>query len=71
MEWLIWLGAAVSLAGLLGLFGCIIKVWRAKRAGLDDEGLREVMRKIVPLNMATLLLSVFGLAMVMVGILLG
>ncbi|AWI83162.1 hypothetical protein CEW88_05480 [Alloyangia pacifica] len=71
MEWLIWLGAAVSLAGLLGLFGCIIKVWTAKRAGLDDDGLREVMRKIVPLNMATLLLSVFGLAMVMVGILLG
>ncbi|ANT62824.1 hypothetical protein [Salipiger sp. PrR002] len=71
MEWLIWTGAAVSLAGLLGLFWCIFRVWSAKRAGMDDEALRAVMRKIVPINMGALLLSVFGLVMVLIGVMLG
>ncbi|MCA0845675.1 hypothetical protein [Salipiger thiooxidans] len=71
MEWLIWLGAAISVVGLGGLFWCIWRVWSARRAGLDDEALREVVRKVVPLNMGTMMLSVIGLMMVIVGISLG
>lgn len=71
MDWLIWVGAAVSLAGLAGLIWCIIAVWRAKRAGLSDADLRDRVRRVVPLNMAALLLSVFGLIVVVLGIALG
>ncbi|MFO7770588.1 hypothetical protein HAT86_06960 [Roseovarius gahaiensis] len=71
MEWLIWLGALVSLIGLAGLVWCIIKVWRARKAGLDDETLRAEIRKVVPLNTGALFLSVIGLMLVVIGILLG
>lgn len=71
MEWLIWLGALVSLIGLAGLVWCIVKVWTARKAGLDDDTLREEIRKVVPLNTGALFLSVLGLMLVVVGILLG
>lgn len=70
MEWLIWLGALVSLIGLAGLVWCIIKVWRARKADLDDDALRAEIRKVVPLNTGALFLSVIGLMLVVVGILL-
>ncbi|MBV7396596.1 hypothetical protein [Mameliella sediminis] len=70
MAGLIWGGAAVSIAGLLGLVWCIVKVWRARRANLSDEELREVVRKVVPLNMGALFLSVIGLMTVILGIFL-
>jgi len=65
---LVWLGASLSLLGLLGLGWCIIKVSSAKRAQLDDEAMRAVLRKVVPLNMGALFLSVIGLMMVIMGI---
>ena len=68
---MIWGGAGLSLLGLLGLGWCIIKVSRAKRAQLDDEAMRIVLRKVVPLNMGALFLSVIGLMMVILGISLG
>ena len=71
MEWLIWIGALMSLAGLIGLFWCILRVWRARRAGMEDEALREVVKQVVPLNMGALMFSVLGLMLVSVGIFLG
>lgn len=70
MEWLIWIGALVSLIGLAGLVWCIIKVWRARKAGLDDDSLRAEIRKVVPLNTGALFLSVIGLMLVVIGIVL-
>ncbi|MBT52791.1 MAG: hypothetical protein CMF72_05250 [Mameliella sp.] len=71
MAGLIWGGAAMSAAGLGGLIWCIIRVWSARRAGLSDEELRDAVRKVVPLNMGALMLSVLGLMMVILGIFLG
>jgi len=71
MAWLIWGGALVSFGGLAGLVYCIVRVWRARRAGLPDKALREEVRKVVPLNMGALMLSVMGLMLVIVGIFLG
>lgn len=71
MAALIWGGAAVSLVGLAGLVWCIVRVWKARRSGLSDEALRDVVRKVVPLNMGALMLSVLGLMMVILGIFLG
>lgn len=70
MTWLIWVGAAVSVAGLAGLVWCILKVVKARKAGLSDEELRDVVKKVVPLNMGALFLSTIGLMMVILGIFL-
>ncbi len=71
MDILIAAGAVVTLLGLAGLVWCIARVALARRAGLDDAGLRAVMQKIVALNMAALFVSVIGLMMVVIGVLLG
>jgi hypothetical protein len=71
MESLIWIGTAVSIAGLVGLLWCIFRVWRARRSNLSDRDLRDAVRRVVPLNMGALLLSVIGLMMVIAGIMLG
>ena len=71
LDWLIWAGAALSLLGLVGLAWCILRVMRARRAKLDDEALRGVMKSVLPLNLGALLLSILGLMLVVVGILLG
>ncbi|MBY6065912.1 hypothetical protein KUW17_04120 [Leisingera aquaemixtae] len=68
---IVWAGAAVSVAGLLGLVWCIAKVARARRRNLDDEALRAVVQSVLPYNLGALLLSVLGLMLVMVGIFLG
>ena len=70
MEILIWIGAAISIAGLLGLVWCIVQVARAKRNKLSDQDMREQIQKVVPINMAALFLSVIGLMLVVIGILL-
>ncbi|KFE35819.1 hypothetical protein [Thioclava atlantica] len=70
MEFLIWAGAAVSVAGLAGIFWCIFTVAKAKRAGLEDAELRARLQRIVAINLGALFVSVIGLMMVVVGIFL-
>ena len=70
MEILIWIGAAISLAGLAGLIACIVIATRAKRAGLSDDALRAKLKSVVALNMGALFLSAIGLMCVIIGILL-
>ena len=70
MEYLIWIGALVTLLGLGCLIWCIVKVQRARAQGLDDEALKIELQKVVPLNLGALFLSATGLMMVVVGILL-
>ncbi|MCE0505179.1 hypothetical protein LR948_07435 [Roseivivax sp. GX 12232] len=71
MEALIWGGAALSLLGLAGLVYAIVTVARARRTTPDDEALRAVLRRALPINLGALLLSVLGLMMVILGIFLG
>lgn len=71
LDIVIWTGAAISLLGLVGLMWCVISVTRAKRAKLDDEAMRAVLKSAIPLNLGALFLSVIGLMMVIVGIFLG
>ena len=70
-DWLIWGGAALTLAGVAALVWCILTVARARRAGLDDAALRERMRPVLAVNMAALALSMIGLLLVVTGIVLG
>jgi hypothetical protein len=71
MDILIWVGTLISLAGLIGLVWCILWVVRARRAATDDDALRDIVRRAVPLNMGALFLSVIGLMLVMLGLFLG
>jgi len=71
MEYLIWAGALVSLTGLAGLIWVIVAMMRARREGLDDASMRERIKRLLPLNLGALFLSVIGLMLVVVGILLG
>ena len=68
MEWLIWVGAAVSLFGLGGLLYCIKREWSARKAGLSDDELKDVLRQVVPINTGALFISILGLMVVVIGI---
>lgn len=70
-EMIVWAGAALSVAGLVGLIWCIIRVAKARRQNLDDDALSAVVQSVLPYNLGALLLSVIGLMMVMIGIFLG
>lgn len=67
-EFIIWGGAALSVAGLAGLVWCIVKVNKARKAGLPDDELRAAVQAVLPLNLGALFLSVIGLMMVILGI---
>jgi hypothetical protein len=68
---LIWVGAALTLAGVAALIWCILTVARARKAGLGDAALRDRMRPVLAVNMAALALSIIGLLLVITGIVLG
>lgn len=70
MEILIWAGAAVTLAGFFGIIYSIVAVVRVRRAGLPDAELRARLNRVLPVNIGALLLSMFGLMLVVVGVIL-
>lgn len=70
MQALIWVGAALTLAGVAGLGYCILRAARAKRAGLDDAAMRAELQRVVTINLAAVGVSALGLAAVVAGILL-
>ncbi|MEM8956430.1 MAG: hypothetical protein AAGC86_01325 [Pseudomonadota bacterium] len=70
MEILIWIGAAVSLAGVAMLFFCIFRAVQAKRAGLPDAELKMRLKSVITLNLAALMVSALGLICVILGIFL-
>lgn len=71
MDALIIIGTILSIAGLIGIVASAVIVVRARKAGLDDEAFRARVKKAAPLNFGALMLSVFGLMMVILGISLG
>ena len=64
-------GSFISLVGLGGLINCIFKVMNAKKSALNEDELKAVVRNTLPMNLASLFLSVLGLMAVVIGILLG
>ena len=68
MEYLVWVGAVVSLIGLVGLVLNIRKVANARKSAESDEELRALVQKAIPLNLGSLFLSVIGLMIVILGI---
>ena len=70
MAALIWIGTAVTLAGLAGLVLSILKVRTARRDARDDADLKRRLQSIIPLNLGAFLVSALGLMMVMTGLFL-
>ncbi|MCA3435851.1 MAG: hypothetical protein INF48_00865 [Rhodobacter sp.] len=70
MDWLIWIGAAVSLGGVAGLLRCIQLALRARNAGLDSAAMRARLQQIVTFNLAAVGVSALGLMLVVTGIIL-
>jgi hypothetical protein len=68
MENLIWIGSAITVAGLFALLWTVVLVTHAKKANLDDEEMRARLAKIIPINMIALFVSVIGLMAVILGI---
>jgi hypothetical protein len=71
MQALVWIGAALSLAGVGGLIWCILLALRARRSGMEDDAMRAALQRVVVLNMAALGISAIGLMCVVAGIILG
>jgi hypothetical protein len=67
---LIWGGALLSLFGLIGLLFSMYKVAQAKKNNTSDQELRESIKAAMPLNLASLFVSVLGLMSVIIGILM-
>jgi len=67
---LIWIGAGLTVIGMIGIIVSIVMVAKAKRAKLEDAEMRARVAKILPINMGALFVSMIGLMMVIVGIVL-
>lgn len=70
MAVLIWIGAGLTVVGLLGIVYSMIVVAQAKRANLPDDEMRAKLAKILPINLGTLFVAMIGLMMVIVGLML-
>ena len=70
MEALIWIGAALTLIGVLGLGWCVLIAVRARREGLDEDAMRERLQRVVAINLAALGISAIGLMTVVLGLFL-
>ncbi len=71
MNWLIWIGAAISLAGVAGLVACVVVATGVRRAKLPDAEGRARLKRVVVLNMGALMVSALGLICVVLGIVFG
>lgn len=71
MQAMIWIGATLTLLGVVGLGYCVLRAMRARKAGLDDDAMRAELQRVVVINMAALGVSALGLMAVVAGILLG
>ncbi len=70
LEFLIWLGAVLTVAGLALLVWCIVRAIRTRRMQLDEPAMKAQLQKLVTINLAALALSALGLMSVVVGIVL-
>lgn len=67
---LLWTGIAMTVAGLVGIVWCIIEVRRARKAGLDNDAMQAVIKKVVIVNLAAFGVSALGLGAVVAGLIL-
>jgi len=67
---LVYIGAGLSVLGLIGLVICILRAAKAKREAATPEEMQAKLEPLIPLNLGSLFLSIIGLMCIVVGILL-
>ena len=67
---MIWAGAGLTLAGLAALIWCILSAIRIRRENLSEDRLRAALMRLLPVNLGAMFLSVFGLMLVVIGVIL-
>ncbi len=70
MEWIIWLGAALTVIGVLMLVYCIVIAVNTRKSALPEEEMKAKLQKVVTLNLGALAISAIGLMAVIFGIVL-
>lgn len=68
MSAMVWIGAGLTITGVVLLLACVVLALRARRSGLTDMALRAALQRLVALNLGALMLSALGLIVVIVGI---
>ena len=68
MEWLIWIGAAVTMAGVGGLLTTAWGAYKLRLTGRDDPQMRAQLQRMVNRNLISLGVAVLGLMSVIMGI---
>lgn len=68
MSAMVWIGAGLTITGVVLLLACVALALRARRSGLTDTALRAALQRLVALNLGALMLSALGLIVVIVGI---
>lgn len=70
MEWIIWVGTALSLLGFVGIVYCIVSAVKLRKRFGPSEELRMGLMRLLPVNVGALTLSILGLGVVVAGIFL-
>ncbi|WP_347833142.1 hypothetical protein [uncultured Planktomarina sp.] len=70
MNWLIIPGVIVTCIGLGLLLYIIARIWRAKKQGLGDAGMKAQLQAAISWNLAAMGCSAIGLIIVVLGVLL-
>jgi len=70
MEWMVWIGAGMTFAGIALLVWCVAIAVKAKRAGLEGADMELRLRGLVALNLGAVAISALGLMLVVIGIFL-
>lgn len=70
MDFLIYIGGAFTLVGLIGLGYCIKMAVAIKREGGDAVDATKRLRALVAWNLGAMGMSSIGLAMIVVGLIL-
>ncbi|MEM9196287.1 MAG: hypothetical protein AAGD12_00400 [Pseudomonadota bacterium] len=71
MALLFWVGLALTLVGLAGLARCILIARGLRRDGIAEAEARARLQGLVALNLASVGLAAFGLAFLLVALILG
>jgi len=70
MDSIVIIGVIISGIGLIGILLCIYKAMQIRKQGGTPEETQPKFQKLVALNMGSLFLSMFGLIVVVLGIVL-
>lgn len=71
MELLVWIGAGITVLGLIGLVACIASAAKTRGEGLDDAAMKARLQKLLAWNLASVGTAGIGLMCVIVGLFLG